>query len=138
MRGSDKERPVRAARIGMMELVTAIVVVSIIAFAVGLIVSRGLEMKRLVEDGTDIDGIVVRQFSHHTRGSQSSSHFLRYRYRDAKGREHAHKSNVTRDFWAAHPEGSAIAITYSKSRPQVSAPRHLVEQARTALQSRKD
>lgn len=121
-----------------MELLTAIVVVSIIAFAIGLVVSRGLEMKRLVEDGIDIDGIVVRQFSHHTRGSQSSSHFLRYRYRDARGGEYTHKSNVTRDFWVAHPEGSAIAITYSKSRPQVSAPRYLVEQARTALQPKKE
>jgi len=122
----------------MMELITTIVVVSIIAFSIGLVVSRGLEMKRLVEDGVDIDGIVVRQFSHHTRGSQSSSHFLRYRYRDDKDREHAHKSNVSREYWTEHPEGSAIAITYSKSRPQVSAPRYLVEQARTALKSKKE
>lgn len=75
-----------------MELITAIVIVSIIAFTIGLVVSRGLEMKRLVEDGVEADGIVVRQFKHHTRGSQSSSHFLRYRYRDSAGREHTHKS----------------------------------------------
>jgi len=114
------------------------VVLGIIALAIWLVISRGLDMKRLAEDGIDVDGVVLRQFKHNTKGSQSTSHFLRYLYCDSTGQAHEHKSNVTYDFWIAHPEGHTIAITYSQSRPQVSAPRYLVEQARAALNPKKD
>jgi hypothetical protein len=121
-----------------MEIIAiAIVVIGIIALVMWLLVTRGLQLKQLLEDGVDIDGVVVRQFKHNPKGPQSTDYFLRYRYRDSQGGEHEYKSNVNYDYWTAHPEGSAIAITYSVSRPHISAPHYLVEQARTAMSKKK-
>lgn len=123
-----------------METVITIVLVlgGIIAIVIWLVVTRGLQLKQLVEDGVDRDGVVIRQFKLNPKsGSQSTNFFLRYRYRDHKGTEHEYKSNVSRDYWVAHPEGSAIAIVHSRSKPQISAPKYLVEQAREALANKK-
>lgn len=121
-----------------MGITFALIAVAIIGIILWLVLTRGLQLKQLVEDGVDIDGVVVRQFKLNPKsGSQSTNYFLRYRYRDNTGREHEYKSNVNRDLWVAHPEGSAIAITYAKSKPQISAPRFLVVQAREALAKKK-
>ena len=112
------------------------VIVAVIALIAWLGVTRGLQLKRLVEDGVDAEGTVIRQYRHNPKGSKSTDYFLRYRYRDAFGAEHEGKSGVGHDFWDAHPEGKPIAISYSKRRPSVSAPRLLVEQARGAMEGR--
>jgi hypothetical protein len=70
-------------------------------------------------------------------GSRRSTRRIRYAYQDAAGRTHTHTSMITSDFWNAHVEGGPITIVYSRSRPQVSAPRHLVELSRQALAKRK-
>jgi hypothetical protein len=121
-----------------MGITITLAVLGIIALVIGLVVSRGLQMKQLLDDGIDIDGKVVSQFKHNPKtGSLSTDYFLRYSYRDNAGREYEYKSNVNRDFWAAHPEGSTIAITYSKSKPAISAPRFLVDVAREAMAKKK-
>lgn len=121
-----------------MGIAITLAVIGIIALVIWLVITRGLQMKQLLDDGIDIDGKVVRQFKHNPKtGSLSTDHFLRYSYRDSAGREHEYKSSVNRDFWAAHPEGSAIAITYSKSKPEISAPRFLVDAARDAMAKKK-
>ena len=122
-----------------MEIIALVVLIVLITIGlvVWLVVTRGLQLKQLVEDGLDINGVVVRQFKHNPKGPASTNYYLRYRYSDSQGREHEYKSTVSYDYWAAHPEGHAIAITYSASRPQVSAPRYLVEQAREALNKKK-
>lgn len=119
-----------------MEII-ALVVIVIIALVVWLVVTRGLQLKQLVDDGVDINGTVVRQFKHNPKGRASTNYYLRYRYSDSQGHEHETKSHVSYDYWAAHPEGTAIALTHSASRPHVSAPRYLVEQAREALNLKK-
>jgi Protein of unknown function (DUF3592) len=121
-----------------MGIAITLIVVGIIALMIWLAVTRGLQMKQLLEDGVDIDGTVLRQFKHNPKkASLSTDYFLRYSYRDSAGQEYEYKSNVNRDFWEAHPEGSAIAITYSKSKPAISAPRFLVDAARGAMAKNK-
>lgn len=115
-----------------MTIIT-LIFIGIIALVIWLVVTRGLQLKQLVEDGVDIDGVVVRQFKRNPKGPASTNYYLRYRYSDSQGREHEYRSNVNYDYWVAHPEGSTIAITCSASRPHISAPRYLVEQAREAL-----
>jgi hypothetical protein len=106
----------------------------IIALAIWLVVTRGLQLKQLLEDGVEAKGTVLRQFKSVPRGPQSTTnYFLRYRYRDAQGGEHEYKFKAGYDLWQAHPEGAPIDIFYSKSKPSVSAPRALVEQARAAM-----
>ena len=115
-------------------IVIAVVILGSAALVVWLVISRGFELKRLLEDGVEGEGAIVRQFKSLPRGPQSTTnYFLRYRYRDGRGLEHEYKFKAVREFWEAHPEGSAIAIFYSKSKPSVSAPRFLVEQARAAM-----
>ncbi len=121
-----------------MGIAITLAVLGIIVLIIGLVATRGLQMKQLLEDGIDIEGKVVRQFKHNPKtGSLSTDYFLRYSNRDSAGREYEYKSNVNRDFWAAHPEGSAIAITCSKSKPSISAPRYLVDAAREAMAGKK-
>lgn len=121
-----------------MGIAIAFILIAIIALVIWLVITRGLQLKQLLEDGIDTEGKVLRQFKHNPKtGSLSTDHFLRYSCRDRNGIEHEYKSRVNRDFWAAHPEGSAIAITYSKSKPEISAPRFLVDAARETMAKKK-
>lgn len=121
-----------------MGIAITLIVIAFIVLVIWLIVSRGLQMKQLLDDGIDIDGKVIRQFKcNPKKASLSTDYFLRYSYRDRNGIEYEYKSNVNRDFWAAHPEGSTIAITHSKSKPAISAPRLLVDAAREAMAKKK-
>lgn len=117
-----------------MTTIITLVLIGTFALAAWLVITRGRQIKQLLKDGIDIDGRVVRQFKRNPKkASLSTDYFLAYSYRDANGAEHEYKSNVDRDYWEAHPEGSAIAIAYSRSRPEISAPRFLVDHARSAL-----
>lgn len=116
--------------------ITLVVPVAIVAGLIAVVVRRGLQMRQLALDGVDTTGQVVAKLRHiHARrkGSQRPSLRIHYAYRDAAGAEHEHRSLVTDSFWNAHEEGGPIAIVYSQSQPQISAPKHLVEQSRAAL-----
>jgi hypothetical protein len=119
----------------MKTLLLAIILpLLLIAFGVYAVVRRGFQMRQLVQDGVETNGTVAQKLEYPTaRGSRRSSRRLRYEYRDAAGRVHSHVSMVTADFWNAHAVGGPIAIVYSRSRPQVSSPRHLVDLSRQAL-----
>jgi hypothetical protein len=116
--------------------ITLVVPVAIVAGLIAVVVRRGLQMRQLVLDGVDTTGQVVAKLRHiHARrkGSQRPTLRIHYSYVDAAGKPHEHRSLVTDSFWNEHAEGGPIAIVYSKSQPQLSAPRHLVEQSREAL-----
>lgn len=98
------------------------------------IVRRGLVMKQLLIDGLDAEATVIGRQRFHRQSN--TRHFLRYEYRDASGASHQQRSAVSGDTWQAHPEGARFAIVYSRSRPQQSMPRALVEQARAAMTRR--
>jgi len=100
--------------------------------AIWLVMHRELQLKQLVVDGVDVKGIVVRQ----SGGQHANPYYIRYRYRDGRGREREHKAEVIQDFWANHPKGSLIAVVYSKSKPSISGVKYQVEQKRKALAKR--
>src|SRR5690242_11908480 len=106
----------------------------IAGFAAGvwLVVHRDLQLKQLLRDGVDVKGIVVRQ----SGGQHATPYYIGYRYRDATGQEREHKIQVKQDFWVNHPEGSLIAVVYSKSKPSISRVKYQVEQERKALAKR--
>jgi hypothetical protein len=106
----------------------------IAGFAVGmwLVAHRERQLRQLVDDGVDVKGTVVRQ----SGGQHANPYYIRYRYRDGKGHERKHKIQVMQDFWANHPEGSLIAVVYSKSKPSISGVKYQVEQKRKALAKR--
>ena len=121
-------------------LISILVPVALVAGLIVMVVRRGLQMRQLVTDGVETTGRVVAKLRHrHPRrkGAQRPTLRIHYAYRDAAGGAHEHRSLVTDSFWNEHEEGGPIAIVYSKSQPQVSAPRHLVEQSREALAKKK-
>ena len=122
-----------------MYIATVIVstLVVLIALIAGLLIRRSFQIKLLLEDGINIDGMVVKQWWRNRRGPAMTRYYLRYRYIDNYGNEHTRKLMVGYDNWVAHPPGSAIAICYSASKPGVSAPRDVVELARKAMQRKK-
>jgi hypothetical protein len=97
-----------------------------------LVVHRERQLKQLVRDGVDVEGIVVRQ----SGGGHANPYYIRYRYRDGRGQEREHKIQVIQEFWVNHPKGSPIAVVYSKSRPSISAVKYQVEQKRKAFAKR--
>jgi hypothetical protein len=97
-----------------------------------LVVHREGRLRQLVDDGVDVEGIVVRQ----SGGGHANPCYIRYRYRDDRGQEREHKVQVMQDFWANHPTGSPIAVVYSKTKPSISGVKDQVEQKRKALAKR--
>lgn len=107
-------------------------VIAGVGFGIWLVARRELQLTQLVDDGVDGEGIVVRQ----SGGGHANPYYIRYRYRDGRGQDHEHKVEVVQDFWANHPEGSPIALVYSKCKPSISAVSYQVEQKREALAKR--
>lgn len=121
-----------------MPIVAVIVatLVVVIALIAGLMIRRGFQIQLLLKDGTHIDGRVVRQWRSTWRGPAKIRYYLRYRYVDHLGNEHSRKMMAGYDYWTAHPPGSGIGICYSASKPDVSAPREVVELARKSMQGK--
>jgi UDP-N-acetylmuramyl tripeptide synthase len=93
------------------------------------VVRRGRGLHLLVRDGVETTGRVVNR----AKGLSIRQKQVRYEYRDAAGRVHTGYSAVAWQFWEDHAEDGPIAVVYSARRPEISAPRFLVEQTRAAL-----
>jgi hypothetical protein len=118
----------------MFEILIGLLVPVLIAGAsIVLFVKRGLEMRELCEHGVETTGQVVGKRSVKAGSSTSRRQKLVYRYMDSTGVSHEHTSVVAWEFYSRHDEGSAIEVVYSAKNPAVSAPKHLVDQARAAL-----
>ena len=99
-----------------------------------LVARRGREMAQLARDGVETTGTVERMIEHSGGfNSRRNSRRIRYSYVDEAGRAHAHVSMATSELWHAHEPGGPIAVVYSRSKPDISAPRHLAQLARRAL-----
>jgi hypothetical protein len=116
--------------VGSVVLVGLVIAGFVAAF--WLVLHRDRQLKQLVIDGVDVNGIVVRQ----SGGEHANPHYIRYRYRDGNGREHEHKVQVNQEFWINHPEGDPIAVVHSKSKPSISGIKYQVEEKRKALAKR--
>jgi len=112
-----------------------VVPVLFLAYATYRVIRRGAELQRLVRDGVEVVGVVVNKVKFNTSGPRQ--YLLRYQYRDQTGREHSNRSHVPSSVWEGYVEGGPIAVVYSASKPQISAPQYVVEQCRTALADKK-
>jgi hypothetical protein len=107
--------------------------VLILGAIVYFVVRRGLQFKELCEHGVDAQAVVEQKRSLAGHGSSSRQKKIVYRYTDSQGQSHVHTSVVTTNVYDVHDEGGPFAIVYSSKRPEVSAPKYLVDQARSAL-----
>lgn len=109
----------------------------VLACVAYLVIRRGVHFRRLLKDGVETTGTVVSMITFRGKGS-ARGRYLRYEYRDAVGRLHSHRSLVSREIWDSVEEGGQIAIVYSSSKPEISAPAYLVEINRAATNKGKD
>ena len=110
-----------------MDLILVLIMpLIVVAVVVVLTIRRGSQFKQLLMDGVETTGVVAKKLSFSGRRHLT----LRYAYRDPSGRVHAHKSVVSDEVWNAHEEGGSIAVVYSRSRPEISAPPYLVQKLR--------
>jgi len=117
-------------------LLAPVLIVAFVAYFIYVVVRRGFEIRQLLTDGVDTSGTVVTKRRH--RSSKSgTTHQLIYEYHDPLGRAHKHASLVTREVFDGYEEGRPIDVMCSASRPEVSAPKSLVEQARPAWERRR-
>lgn len=118
----------------MIEIFIGLLVpVLIMGAIIVLFVKRGLEMRGLCEHGVETTAQVISKRSVKAGASTSRRQKLAYRYTDGAGATHEHTSVVTWEVYNRHDEGGAIEVVYSSKNPAVSAPKYLVDQARSAL-----
>ena len=119
-------------------IITVLAPVAIVVALIAVVVRRAGQMRLLAQDGVEVTGRVVAKLEQRRQKRRHGGPVRRihYAYVDAAGQAHENRSLVTDDFWHAKVEGGPIAIVYSKSQPQISAPQHLVAQAREALGGR--
>jgi len=109
-----------------------------IAWVIWLAISRALQVHQLMQDGTETNGRVLLQYEHWIKMPMTSGYYLHYSYIDRTGITHECKRMVPHELWTAHPDGNPIAVIYSKSKPEISLPRALMEKARAMVGKKKD
>ncbi|HCN27355.1 MAG TPA: hypothetical protein DIT64_00895 [Verrucomicrobiales bacterium] len=114
-------------------LIGLLVPVLIVGAIIVLLVKRGLQFRELCEHGIETTGQVTGKRSVKAGSSTSRRQKLVYRYTDSTGAAHEHTSVVTWDTYGRHDEGGPIEVVYSSKNPAVSAPKYLVDQAKSAL-----
>ena len=108
---------------------TMLVVLILIGAASVVVVRRGLQMRRLVENGVPTRARVEKKTRF--RGSSNVSS-IRLKYSFAAGDATRYERTITMSQAesAAYEEGAEIEIVYLPERPQVSAAKAMVELAR--------
>ncbi|MCU0634881.1 MAG: DUF3592 domain-containing protein [Gemmatimonadaceae bacterium] len=102
-----------------------------------ILVRRGLQMKRLAEDGVAATARITGKLKQGGTGVNGGTTYrLRYEYAGPDGVTHTYRSVVGFDEWSAVEEGDPFPIYYSASKPSVSGPARLVEASRAAIARR--
>lgn len=117
-----------------MDYVTVGMVVILVA-AVFMAIQRGLQLRRLVQNGVPGTGTVdrIRSFT----GSTGVSRYqLRYTFRAGDGREYRRVIMISREERERLKEGDTVAVIYLADNPKISALAELVELARRALEKK--
>jgi hypothetical protein len=110
----------------------ALVVLGAVAF-IGLVrraVRWGNEFTELQQFGVETTGTVLRKSAFNAK--PGPARFLRYEYRDQFGVPHSRKVPVTQAVWETLQEGGPIEIVYSQRRAKVSAPKYLMDVAKSS------
>jgi len=116
---------------GMAELILFVVIA--LALVIGMIVWRGRQFGALARDGVEVTATVVSKFRTNPGGPGSRGHRIAFTYRGPDGQEYRRAASITRSQWLALEEGHPLPVILLPSKPGISAPAWLVEEARAAL-----
>lgn len=98
-----------------------------------LVVRRGLQMRKLVDDGVPTTAIAKKVIAHTgATGMRRSS--LHYSFQDSQGKAYQHTVMISPSERDAIQEGGSVDIIYLPDNPKVSALAQSVESARKALE----
>ena len=98
-------------------------------YTVYVLIRRGVEMRRLAEEGVETTGTVTRKLMFFRRRYQ-----IKYAYTDSFGNQHHRTSFVLGEFYDRLEVGSPVKVVYLPHRPSVSGLLSDVENARRALE----
>jgi hypothetical protein len=94
----------------MMSLVFGLLVVlAMIAVVACQALQRGAEIRRLMYDGVETTGTVLKKHAHRVRGG-GRAWGVDYEFRDARGRLHRRHSMLEIESWKELQEGGAIGV----------------------------
>lgn len=120
---------------GLLTLIIVLLAIpAVVAFAVFMVIRRGLQMKKLAHLGIPITGkvLLVKQLAstHHSR--QTRHWRLRYAFTLPDGRTFENGVNPSTEERQLQA-GSPIDLVYLPADPQISATRGMVNLSRKAL-----
>jgi hypothetical protein len=98
--------------------------------AIRVAIRWGNEFAELQQFGVETTGTVLKKSAFNAK--PGPARFLRYEYRDQFGVPHSRKVPVTQAVWETLQEGGPIEIVYSQRRPKVSAPKYLMDVAKSS------
>lgn len=111
-----------------MDLFPFIVIAGFIYF----IKKRRADFALLLKDGFDLEGTVKKKYTN-TKTKSSLNYYICYEYRGYDGKIYSYRSNVSQTIYNAHSENCPIMIVVSQSKPHISSPKYLVDEAKEAL-----
>lgn len=118
----------------MFEILLGVLIPIVIVIAIIVrVVIRGGQMREQCDHGVETVGRIVEKRMVPRRKHAAPQYKLGYCYTDQAGVTHTHTSVVTSTTHAQFEVGSPIAVVYSAQRPDVSAPKTLVDECRRAL-----
>ncbi|MCW1885306.1 DUF3592 domain-containing protein [Luteolibacter flavescens] len=108
----------------------------IFAGIIWLAVRRGLELKRLCDQGIEVTGRVAEKRAVAGHGSGPRQKKIVMSYRDRFGAEHLRTSSVPLSVYDQYQVDDPIEIVYLPDSPATSSPKYLVDQCREALRKK--
>ena len=114
----------------MISIITGVVIFIVAAVLIAL--QRGLQMRRLAENGVPTTATVERLWTYASGGITRRR--MRYTFRAGDGREYTRTIMISAGERDRMQEGGTVAVIYLQDNPKISALAELVEQARRALQ----
>ncbi|HKY63982.1 MAG TPA: DUF3592 domain-containing protein [bacterium] len=103
----------------------------VLAIGAVFVVRRGLEMKKLAQEGRPARARIVKKARVRRKGSNPAS--LTYEFQDGFGKLHRRRIFVSETVYAQHEEGGDLEIVYLLDKPEVSGAKYLVEEVKRAL-----
>ena len=107
------------------------VMVIAVVVGVGLMVRRGLEMKKLAQEGQNVQATVLKKARVLRKGSNPPA--ITYEFQDSFGKSHQRRIFVSESFYQQHQEGGKIEVVYLLEKPDVNAARALVQEVKKVL-----
>lgn len=107
------------------------VMLAVLAIGAVFVVRRGLEMKKLAQEGQPAVARIVKKNRVRRKGSNPPT--LTYEFQDSFGKVHRRLIHVTESVYEQHQEGGTLEIVYLLDKPEVNGAKYLVAEVKKVL-----